>query len=739
MRHSRRSVLKVFGLSGLSSLVPSQGLAKDESPESPSQAGPQSPARFSRAAAGGPRIAAVTTFPSAEEFRSPPRRYRPITWYAPQRPNRVEISADLADLEKLGVGGICLIPTPALKVEYLSPEFWQTMKMTVEEAVRRNYRIWLYDEYDYPSTSAGGNVVQYCPECAVTGLEYIEGSESGGEPAVTVSAGPLSGGEVVARVGGSTFVKRVGDPLTTIARSRAGLARPLSNLMDVNAGREFLSLAYEGYARTVGRYFGKEIEAVFTDEPCLHLAGYWDFHEKAEDHRPLLPWVDGFPEYFYARMGYDLLPLLNCLVKDAGPETANVRCDYWEVVCQLIMEGYFEQLHDWCVRHNLSSTGHLLLEEWLMTHLMFTGSLIRAASRMSIPGVDLIGTRPDTATLEHTMTGVGGVWVPKYISSAAHTRNRSDVMSESFAASGPNLNVEKLVATANWEFVAGVTELLPMSHHYGRPNIPENALEATPDEFYRDPTFFATYLARLRSLLSGGVHVADVGLLVPETSIWANYVPAPVAMPFAAYREKNPRAASLDDEFAALSSELLRNQIDFDYLDDEIFVTAEVTDGRLHIAGESYKILVLPSATTVRYTVAEKVEAFCRSGGTVIACGKLAAQSVERGKDALLQRALAPSQLVATPRDVVRAIHKVGQADVRLAEPDPKIYYLHRRKGGRDIYFVINMAEEERKPAITFRAQGGASIWDPRTGEIKPLSGGEVRIERLSALFVIFG
>ena len=352
-------------------------------------------------------------------------------------------------------------------------------------------------------------------------------------------------------------------------------------------------------------------------------------------------------------------------MRDAGPESVNVRCDYWEVVCQLIMEGYFEQIHDWCVRHNLSSTGHLLLEEWLMTHLMFTGSLIRAAARMSIPGVDLIGPRPDTASLEHTMTGVGGVWVPKYISSAAHTRNRIDVMSESFDSSGPSLNLEKMVATANWEFVAGVTELLPMSQHYERRKIPENALETTHDEFYRDPTFFATYLARLRSMLSGGVHVADVGVLVPETSIWANYVPAGAGMPYAAYREKNPVAASLDDEFAALSSELLRSQIDYDYLDDEILVTSEIANGRLHIAGESYKLLVLPSATTMRYAVAERIAAFRRSGGTVIACGKLATQSVERGKDSLPESPRAGALGAYTARS--RASHSQGRTSGRSA------------------------------------------------------------------------
>jgi hypothetical protein len=49
------------------------------------------------------------------------------------------------------------------------------------------------------------------------------------------------------------------------------------------------------------------------------------------------------------------------------------------------------------------------------------------------------------------------------------------------------------------------------------------------------------------------------------------------------------------------------------------------------------------------------------------------------------------------------------------------------------------MAEEERKPKITFRAHGAASTWDPRTGEIKPFQGREVQIDRLSAIFVVFG
>jgi hypothetical protein len=240
-------------------------------------------------------------------------------------------------------------------------------------------------------------------------------------------------------------------------------------------------------------------------------------------------------------------------------------------------------------------------------------------------------------------------------------------------------------------------------------------------------------------MLSGGSHVADVAILVPETSIWANYVPAPVTMPFDLYRKKNPIAASIDDDFGALSSQLLRHQIDFDYLDDEITVTAEVENGRFRIADESYRILVIPSSTTMRCSVADKVAAFSRAGGKVVACGQLPTRSMERGMDRRLAEALSSSHRVPDPQAVIEAITAVGQRDFSLSQPDPHIYYLHRRKQGRDIYFVINMATEDRELEPAFRAKGQASVWDPRTGETRPFTEKRLKIPSTSAMFVVFG
>jgi len=337
------------------------------------------------------------------------------------------------------------------------------------------------------------------------------------------------------------------------------------------------------------------------------------------------------------------------------------------------------------------------------------------------------------------------------------------VMSESFAASGPEMTLEKLIATANWQFASGVTELLPMSFHYFQEFVPYKGRSKSfrEDRFFDDPSFYATYLGRLKMMLSGGQHVADVALLVPETSIWANYAPTGIGLSFKEYRKKNPVASQIDDDFIALSRELLQNQIDFDYLDDEAFQMAEIDNGKLRLAKETYSILVLPSSTTIRWTVAEKILEFWRSGGIVIAFGRLPNEAAEWGKDeavraimaqmfetrsAASERKVSPIH-VSKVEEVVEAIRRLWKVDLRLSRPDPNVQYIHKRKNGYDIYFLVNNEDAPKNLDVTFRCSGVPQIWNPRTGEITdmrslPSSEGtrlSVSLEKLSGVFIVFG
>jgi hypothetical protein len=112
---------------------------------------------------------------------------------------------------------------------------------------------------------------------------------------------------------------------------------------------------------------------------------------------------------------------------------------------------------------------------------------------------------------------------------------------------------------------------------------------------------------------------------------------------------------------------------------------------------------------------------------------------MERGMDQRLAEALSSCQRVADHQAVIEAIAAAGQRDFSLVQPDPHIYYLHRRKQGRDIYFVINMAAVDRELEPAFRAKGPATVWDPRTGETRPFTEKRLKIAATSAMFVVFG
>ena len=72
--------------------------------------------------------------------------------------------------------------------------------------------------------------------------------------------------------------------------------------------------------------------------------------------------------------------------------------------------------------------------------------------------------------------------------------------------------------------------------------------------------------------------------------------------------------------------------IDFDYMDYESLGRAEVRDGRLHVAGESFGVVVVPAMRAIRHSSLEKLRDFVRDGGMVINIGPLPEASEKEGR-----------------------------------------------------------------------------------------------------------
>ena len=269
---------------------------------------------------------------------------------------------------------------------------------------------------------------------------------------------------------------------------------------------------------------------------------------------------------------------------------------------------------------------------------------------------------------------------------------------------------------------------------------------APPCNFFRMPYWphMAAYLRygeRLSYLLSQGVHRCDVAVMYPVA----------------------PMEAGMEGEHAvetafAIGERLFGPRgraIDFDFMDFESLDRAEIVKRELGVAGERFRALILPSMAAVRFSTVKKAREFYRAGGLVIAVGALPGASDRAGRDdPELEAAVkeifgvtaGEAAGVARPRVQRNGAGGAGWLLERPEEvpgvltaaftPDFAIIgspqdgaagqALHRKIGPRDVYLVVGAPGHAE---CFFRAHGRPELWDPWTGNTRPIHGASVTAE----------
>ncbi len=174
----------------------------------------------------------------------------------------------------------------------------------------------------------------------------------------------------------------------------------------------------------------------------------------------------------------------------------------------------------------------------------------------------------------------------KVASSIAHLYERPRVWLEGFHSSGWGTSSAALADAVFANYLMGHNLLslhgLYYSTHGGWWEW------APPDNHWRMPYWdhlggFMTAVERLSYLLSQGRHVCDTAVLYPVAPVEAGM----------------DGAKAVETAFAA-GRALYADGRDFDFIDFDSVLRAEVRDGALKVAGESYRVLVLPAMRAVR-------------------------------------------------------------------------------------------------------------------------------------------
>jgi hypothetical protein len=217
---------------------------------------------------------------------------------------------------------------------------------------------------------------------------------------------------------------------------------------------------------------------------------------------------------------------------------------------------------------------------------------------------------------------------------------------------------------------------------------------------------FLGYFERLSYLLSQGHLVCDVAVVYPVA-------------PFEA--EMNGEKAK--NTAFELAHKLFAAGMNFEFVDNDSLARATVENGRLMVedAGASYQALVLPNMEAVRWPTIQKAAAFAQAGGKVYSVGPPPTVSDHAGRDdpalaALVEVAFKPDCRLATSSEVVKAISTAFVQDVRGLTKT--IRTLHRKAGNRDVYMVMDASPGT---VVEFRAKGAVELWDPWTGNTRPL------------------
>jgi len=691
-------------------------------------------------------------------FRDPDVRYRPLRIL-----HEGVHSGIIKKIKDLGYGGLVTnVEYKPFSMYLQASDYWRMLKQNVSYAVDTlGLRVWLYDELGWPSGAAGGLVLKERPDLEAQGLAVVVREASGGEEVAIEH--PNGHGNVVSAVA----YPRNGSGLGT--EEPIGLADSLDgegnlnwkapegeewtvfyfvqkpfyegthavfnwfeqrrypNLLEKEATEKFIEVTHEQYRREVGEYFGKGIEAFFTDEPSLLGTYFTDeppvkpvVKDAPDPDFPLLltlNWGNRLAEEFKAKRGYDLIPNLPLLVGGEGEKAMQVRWDYYRTLSETLSASYFEPLEQFGEEHGVASSGHLLLEENLYHQAIFEGNLIQLYKRMQIPGIDLLTSYPEKAK-------EWGVTVAKLASSAAGLYGRDRVMSEISSAFDPeDAGLTGRLGAAAVQFAYGVDTFNSYYRH-----------ETMSDE---DNRTFTDFIGRIGYLLDGGANAPKLAVYYPIESVWARTLP-PMTLHGKDFAKE---AVALSDRFKQTALRLTDNQLEFDYVDSTALLQSEIgKDGWKAPGGKRYEALVVPEIDVLDTDVMDQFEQLAAAGVPLLiqGDGPIAAETgADSGKLVERFRKLLERDNVRRADDAAGLVESAKEAvvpDIVLDGDHPEILARTERFADSTALLLVNASKEESVLRASLAVSGQrVRLWDPTTGEVRELEavkdGGRVRIE----------
>ena len=604
-------------------------------------------------------------------WQTPPSEYGPEPYFGMNGAVTIQsLAHDLDTMKSLGFHAVTAQAGGGMTTTYLTPEYFAFFKQFVEEAKKRDMKVWIVDEIGYPSGFAGGYFTKEKPELRMQALSIgqrlpLKAGETLSQAvgpdavaAVAVSATgerlpvPVTGGNIAwtAPAGGDWTVQVVEHVFrTSPTRSDANpthakdSSNSLEDYMNPEATAAYLEQTHNGYYKAMPELFGTTILGFRGDEPDYSIAG--------------LPWTPKFFDIFQQVKGYDIRPYLGAMLLSAGgggrprpaaavpgatttpaaaqaaqaartppPPAAKLtdaeqraKGDYYDVFSQMFRDGFFKPQGVWCAAHGVEYQVHLNHEEMEMELVRSEGDFERDMKYVEEPGIDSIWHQIWTDTVSD---------FPRLASSAAHVYGHPRAFTETFAAYRPEPDATMARYILNEQVVRGVNVIETMFYPatspadaFGPPADAATAPTAAtagaaapprrprggPSALMRDPGWPA-----LMQYLERLTYVMSMGR--PAATV-ALYIPSSSMW---------LNDAASDTAFVSSERMLAERQIDFDIINQNALAEdLKAGPGFLEsMSGNQYRTVIIPSAEILTQAELDRLKALVQGGGKVFFLGR---------------------------------------------------------------------------------------------------------------------
>lgn len=649
------------------------------------------------------KISNPTMEEMASKFKDYPSVYsQTVTWGWDGNITREKIAANLDIFKNHGLFTVSIEAGYGMPFEYLSEGWFESVKIAVEEAKKRDMHVWIIDEGKYPSGFAGGKFSKEKPELRMQGLVVKEKIPfKGGETftkktsssiisAIAINQNDQSSQVIPINSNGINWKAPAGnwEILLIEHKFKTSVTRAVNNpthgkdttnslcdYLNPLATKQFLEFTHVQYKKYIGSEFGKTVLGFRGDEPDYGFT----------------PWTPKLPEEFKKLKGYDIVPYLGVIfIKYLTVEQQQIKADYWDVWSYMFGKNFFDVQAEWCKANGIEYVVHLNHEEKMMSLVRSGGDFFRAMRHVGVPGVDAIWLQiwPDKVAD-----------YPKLASSAAHMYGKPRSLSESFAAYTIKPSVPQAKWVIDYQLVRGINLFEYMFWPINETKVPNGYLG--------DNDFIpvAKYSNRASYLLSNGIPAAQVALYHPTGNLWMG--------------DEAANTNTLD-----IAQSLSEHQIDYDFVDDQGLESVFTLEkkGFKNLSGQIYTTVIIPTINYISKKVLNRLDAFTKHGGQVIFMGNHPKLSIEKTfLNAENTSEFNWGYIEPTGKVTNAMLSKITSKDVRFETSIPSIKYLHRTWKDAEMYFFFNESDQEQTTKARFKGNGDVTLWDAASGEISPI------------------